>query len=134
MPDAINEPRRAPAMSTTAVREHMANERTHLAFLRTAIGLITLGMSINRFSLFLITNGNFRPGSARLYPLFEGEQLGIAMVIVGALLIVWAAHRYTQVSYQIDRGEFVPNRAMVWVLTAAILIFGVVGIVWLFQR
>jgi putative membrane protein len=134
MPDAIDEPRRQPAASSTAVREHMANERTHLAFLRTAIGLITLGMSINRFSLFLIMNGNVRPGSGQLKPLFEGEQLGVAMVVVGAALIVWAAYRYTQVSYQIDRGEYLPNRSMVWVLTAAVLIFGVVGIFWLFQR
>ena len=132
--DAPEEPPGHGPASPTVVREHLANERTHLAFLRTALALITLGISVNRFSLFLIQSGNIRPGSGRFRPLFEGEEFGLGVVIVGALLIVWAAIRYTQVAHQIDRGEFRPNHSMVWVLTAAVLLFGVVGIVWLFQR
>jgi len=35
------------------VAEHLANERTILAWIRTAIAVMTLGVGINRFSLFL---------------------------------------------------------------------------------
>ena len=36
------------------VSEHLANERTILAWIRTAIAVMTLGIAINRFSLFLV--------------------------------------------------------------------------------
>jgi uncharacterized membrane protein YidH (DUF202 family) len=34
-------------------REHQANERTFLAWLRTSIGLIGFGFALSRFGLFL---------------------------------------------------------------------------------
>ena len=34
--------------------EHLANERTYLAYLRTAISLISFGITINRFSIYLV--------------------------------------------------------------------------------
>ncbi|HOK48281.1 MAG TPA: DUF202 domain-containing protein, partial [Bryobacteraceae bacterium] len=36
-----------------SARDHLANERTFLAWLRTAVALISLGIAINRFSLYL---------------------------------------------------------------------------------
>lgn len=33
--------------------EHLANERTHLAYMRTAIAVISLGITMNRFSRYL---------------------------------------------------------------------------------
>ena len=36
------------------VTDHLANERTFLAWIRTAIAVMTLGVAINRFALFLM--------------------------------------------------------------------------------
>ena len=44
------------------VSEHLANERTILAWVRTAIAVMTLGIAINRFSLFLIEFARMVPG------------------------------------------------------------------------
>jgi len=134
MPKTREEPVEQAAASKIAVTEHLSNERTHLAFLRTAVALITFGITINRFSLFLIMNEKLAPGSGPFVPLFGVEQVGLSVVIVGAVFIVWAAVRYTQVSDQIDRGDYRPNKTMVWILTAAVLVFGVASILWLFQR
>lgn len=37
-------------------RTHLGNERTHLAYLRTTVSLIGFGITINRFSTYLIQN------------------------------------------------------------------------------
>jgi hypothetical protein len=44
-------------------REHQANERTFLAWLRTSIALIGFGFAIARFGLFLrqLTNHSYQP-------------------------------------------------------------------------
>ena len=46
------------------VSEHLANERTILAWIRTAIAVMTLGVGINRFSLFLVEFSHIVPGNA----------------------------------------------------------------------
>ena len=45
MPKTRDEPLGQAAASKTAVNEHLSNERTHLAFLRTAVALITFGIT-----------------------------------------------------------------------------------------
>lgn len=41
-------------------RTHLGNERTHLAYLRTTVSLIGFGITINRFSTYLIQNDQAR--------------------------------------------------------------------------
>lgn len=61
------EPPDQPPVSSLKVidrqREHQANERTFLAWLRTALSLIGFGFAIARFNLFC---GSFRPVSPRI--------------------------------------------------------------------
>ncbi len=47
------------------VTDHLANERTFLAWIRTAIAVMTLGVAINRFALFLMEIHQVRAGGAR---------------------------------------------------------------------
>ena len=42
-----------PGKENTRAREHLANERTLLAWIRTAIALMGLGFVVARFGLFL---------------------------------------------------------------------------------
>ncbi|NEP09082.1 MAG: DUF202 domain-containing protein [Symploca sp. SIO2C1] len=104
-------------------REHQANERTFLAWLRTAVALIGFGFALSRFGLFLnhleitITNGNLP-----LESWVNSQSLGLTLVIVGILVIVLALWRYNQVLRQIEEAKYHPNPLMVW-LTAGIVIF-----------
>jgi len=43
----------APGPESTRAREHLANERTLLAWVRTAVALMGLGFVVARFGLFL---------------------------------------------------------------------------------
>ncbi len=116
-------------------REHQANERTFLAWLRTAIALIGFGFAIARFGLFLhqfqlmLTQ---QPDQRD--PLFNSEMLGVGLVVFGILTIVLAAWRYNQVFRQIERGNYRPSRLLVWVMTSVVIGFGALSLPLLLLR
>lgn len=110
-------------------REHQANERTFLAWLRTSIALIGFGFALARFGVFLrqihftLTQQDFQAD-----PILNSENLGISLVIVGLLTIALAAWRYNQVLQQIERGDYRPSRLMIWIVTAVVMILGTLSI------
>jgi putative membrane protein len=89
-------------------REHQANERTFLAWLRTSIALIGFGFAIARFGLFL-------------------RQLETTVI----LLSVW---RYNQVFWQIEQGNYKPSRLMVWFTAGVVVLLGILSIPFLLWR
>jgi putative membrane protein len=112
--------------------DHLANERTYLAYLRTAVSLMSFGIAINRFSFFLAQSNSLpnRPHPASW--LVSSEQLGIGMVALGMVLLVWAAVHYALILRQIERQDFRPRPRNVLILTALVLVCAAGGVVWLF--
>jgi putative membrane protein len=110
-------------------REHQANERTFLAWLRTSIALIGFGFAIARFSLFLRQlHSTLTQQEAQVHPIFNSENLGVCLVIFGIVVIALAAWHYNQVFWQIEHGNYRPNRRMVWIITAVVMILGTLSI------
>jgi len=116
-------------------REHQANERTFLAWLRTSIALIGFGFAIARFGLFLrqlqtaVTN-QLAPTNS----LFNSESLGVTLVIIGIVVIALATWRYNQVFWQIERGDYQPNRWLVWLVAGVVMILGTLSIPFVLWR
>ena len=114
---------------TSRQREHQANERTFLAWLRTSIALIGFGFAIARFGLFLrqiqvvVTQ---KPVAINSF--FTSENLGVTLVIFGIIVICLAAWRYNQVFWQIERGNYRPNRLLVWMMAGVVTILGSLSI------
>lgn len=110
-------------------REHQANERTFLAWLRTSIALIGFGFAIARFGLFLrqfqaaVTHQNTASPS-----LLSSQSVGISLVVVGIILIALAAWRYNQVFWQIERSDYQPNRLMIWITAGIVMVLGVLSL------
>lgn len=111
------------------LRSHLSNERTHLSYLRTAIALIGFGITLNKFSGYLIQH-HATPTSAM--PLRDAGNVGWGMVMLGLLLLVWSLYRFWQVSKDIERGEFVPRYRAVVVSSLGLLLIGGASAVWLF--
>ena len=107
-------------------REHQANERTFLAWLRTSISLIGFGFAIARFGLFLqeFESNNGPPEISAA----NSQLLGLGLVISGIAVIVLAGWRYSQVFHQIERGSYRPDRWTIWVLTALVTLLGLLSI------
>lgn len=110
-------------------REHQANERTFLAWLRTSITLIGFGFAIARFGLFLRQfQSTLAPQEVSPQPLPSSDMLGIGLVVVGIGVILLAAYHYNQVFWQIERGHYRPNRRMVWMITTVVVMLGSLSI------
>ncbi|MBW4475256.1 MAG: DUF202 domain-containing protein [Stenomitos rutilans HA7619-LM2] len=110
-------------------REHQANERTFLAWLRTAIALIGFGFAIARFGLFLrelqsaLTHQDAAPPS-----FLSSQSIGIVLVMTGIVVIPLSVWRYNRVFSQIERGDYQPNRLVVWVTAGVVTILGIVSL------
>ncbi len=116
-------------------REHQANERTFLAWVRTCVALIGFGFAIARFGLFVHQlNTALARQELSPNPVFNSEDLGICLVIFGILTLALAAWRYNQAFLQIEQGNYQPNRLPIWVMTAAVMIFGILSLPLLLLR
>jgi len=119
-------------------REHQANERTFLAWLRTSVALIAFGFALTRFSLFLRQLGAAAPSDSQqpnsLPNLFSAENLGLLLVVFGILMIGLSAWRYNQVMRQIEEGNFRPSRFLVWIMAAVVALFGLLSLPLMLRR
>ncbi len=116
-------------------REHQANERTFLAWLRTSISLIGFGFAIARFGIFLQQlNIAITQQETPVNPLSNSENLGVALVVFGILVVALAAWRYNQVFWQIERADYKPNRIIVWIMTGVVIVLGLLSIPLLLRR
>ena len=111
------------------LRSHLSNERTHLSYLRTSIALIGFGITLNKFSGYLVQQ-HATPGSS--LPLRDASNVGSGMVVLGLVMASWSLYRFWQVSRDIERGEFVPRYKPVVVATLGLLLLGGVSAIWLF--
>jgi inner membrane protein YidH len=116
----------------THITDHLSNERTYLAYLRTGVSLMSFGIAIKRFSIFLETSNRMRDAPVLATRVIVSEQFGIGMVITGMLLLAWAAIHYVLVMHQIERQDFHPRPREILALTSFVLFFGASGVIWLF--
>jgi putative membrane protein len=109
---------RAGSAGESRFRDHAANERTLLAWIRTGIALITFGFAISRFGLFL--RGLAAAGNIPATRVHEGmgsSWSGVALVVLGMLTNAAALRRYNVVRRAIESGgPYVPSPVLVWML------------------
>jgi putative membrane protein len=76
----------------STARDHLANERTFLAWVRTALGLVGLGVLVERLEA----------GGDRVVSLVAG----LGFVSFGGLLLIYAVSRYLWVAKNLEQGMF----------------------------
>jgi len=113
---------------------HLANERTYLAYLRTAISLISFGITVNRFSIYLIQSNRISERAEEHFNLIGLSRVGFGMVIFGLALMIWAGYHFSSVSRGIDRGDYRPNTRAAWIITVGVLVVGGISLIWLFPH
>jgi putative membrane protein len=93
----------------SAARDHMANTRTLLAWLRTAIALIGLGFVVARFGLFLRELGASAASASSQSAPGVSAVVGVGVVLIGVLVLALAIYRFLDAKEQIERGRFEVN-------------------------
>jgi len=100
----------------TEVREHLANERTLLSWVRTGVGLISLGIVVERAGAFVSAG----TGSGDVL----SGLLGVALALLGCLALVLGTAQFLRNRRRISRGEFVPEAAIYIVVVGGGLTLG----------
>lgn len=83
--------------------DHAANERTYLAWVRTALAFMAFGLLVERFDLFLRS----MPGSAGAAPSGSGMNrvAGLALVLLGVVVLATSTLRYLRFKRMIASRE-----------------------------
>lgn len=95
----------------STARDHLANERTFLAWVRTALGLVGLGVLLERLGA-------------------DGDQAiavaaGVGFISFGGLTLIYAVTRYLRVAKNLKQGTFpVAMRGPMVIAVGALLVAG----------
>ncbi len=88
-------------------RTHLANERTFLAWIRTAISIMAFGFVVEKFSLFLVLDKGINKGP-RFSALEISNLLGVIFIILGVIMGFLAMIRFVRVEKEIETNTFRP--------------------------
>jgi putative membrane protein len=112
--------------------DHLANERTFLAWIRTSIAVMGFGFVVVKFSLFVrqltISVGQEIPAQPKGY----SSVIGIALIIIGAVISLLAYFRYKKIEKQLHEGNFYPSFRLSLLTTISIVVISIMMIVYLF--
>jgi putative membrane protein len=100
----------------TEIREHLANERTLLSWVRTGISLISIGLVVERAGA--LVDASMKVGSTGTSELF-----GLALALLGALTLIIGTTQFLNNRRRISTGEFVPSAAAYLIIVAGSLAF-----------
>ena len=90
--------------------DHAANERTFLAWVRTAIAIMAFGFLVQKFDLFLrIASRSLdaRPSSAGSQ--IVGNIAGLLLIVLGGVVMAVATIRFRKTTRDIDAKEARPG-------------------------
>lgn len=107
-----------PTIDSKYIQQHLANERTYLAWIRTAIAIIGVG--------FLVTNLHFNM-KATLSPIgdFLANMIGIASVALGIITIIMATVVYLIKITTINTQTFTASKKYIITLSIFIIVIAI---------
>jgi putative membrane protein len=88
--------------------DHSANERTYLAWIRTAISIMAFGFLIEKFDLFIEYISTVSNGSVSITPSILTTVIGLGLFLVGVIVILAATLRFFSYKKAIEAEEHFP--------------------------
>jgi putative membrane protein len=113
------------------VSDHLANERTFLAWLRTGIGIMAFGFVVVKFSLFMKEIATALGKQPEANQKGYSSVLGIALVCAGLLTTLFSYFRYKRTERQLDNYSYKSSSALITILVFSILVVSVLLVVYL---
>ena len=101
----------------TVIREHLANERTLLSWVRTGVGLISIGLVVERAGALTDV------APAKVASTSASELFGLALALLGVLTLVIGTMQFLRTRQRISVGEFVPSATAYLIIVAGSLAF-----------
>jgi putative membrane protein len=105
-------------------RDHLANERTFLAWVRTGAAIVVFGFAIGRFAIAMRQLTALQGHEIRTAGL--SVWMGASSIVAGVILVVAGLVRYRKTRVQLDSGTFEPAGFVLDLITIVIVVFGFV--------
>jgi putative membrane protein len=108
--------------NSNRARDHLANERTFLAWVRTGAAIVVFGFAIGRFSIALrqLTALQGHP----VHRSGVSVWMGATSIVLGVLLVVGGLFRYRKTRERLDQGSFEPAGFVLDLVTLLTVLFG----------
>jgi putative membrane protein len=127
---ANTQPSFAHHLPSKKVSDHLANERTFLAWVRTGIAVMAFGFVIERFGLLLRELG-LKVGLSSNSSLLSSKGLGIVVTILGMIMLVAALFHFVQVRRTIEEERYQPGLLFPIALTCIASLIGLLLAIYL---
>ncbi|WP_205771748.1 YidH family protein [Mucilaginibacter terrenus] len=102
--------------------DHLANERTFLAWVRTSIAIMGFGFVVVKFSLFVKQVSIVVTGHPLATSQGHSAFIGTGLVAVGALTTLLGYVRYLRTEKQITSQMVAPQNGLLLLLTIGIIV------------
>lgn len=120
------------------LKDHLANERTFLAWMRTSIGIMAFGFVVEKFALFMkqIALLLVSHGIEESQNLFSKEPssspiFGISLVGVGALIALFSFVSYKKTERQIENSTYRYSSTLATIVTVLVVVIGIFLVLYL---
>ena len=116
--------RTATKTDPSRARDHLANERTFLAWVRTGIAIVVFGFAIGRFAVAMRQLAQSQGNVSRTPEL--SVWFGTTAILAGVLLTLAGLLRFRRTRTQLESGEFEPAGFVVDLVGILAALFGLV--------
>lgn len=118
------------------VTDHLANERTYLAWIRTNLGIMAFGFVVEKFSFFVsqvaLFLGKTEPKPSEALQSYS-SLFGISLVALGALLCIFSFFKFKRTEKQIDEENYKSSLLLDTLLMIFVFLVGVFLLVYLLK-
>jgi putative membrane protein len=112
-----------PSANPNRARDHMANERTYLAWMRTSVALMGFGIVIVRL--------RYLAPSSQRHGL--GWELGLVFAVVGLLMVLFATRHYFHIQHALENNCYEPERRWILACSLVVVLVGTGVLLYLFR-
>jgi putative membrane protein len=108
----------------SSTRDHLANERTFLAWVRTGVAIVIFGFAIGRFAVAIHEFLQMQGRTSRT----EGLSVwfGTIAIIAGVVLTMAGLLRYRRTRRQLEAGKFQPAGFVIDLVGILTALFGLI--------
>lgn len=124
--------KRQPAKNQNA-RDHLANERTFLAWIRTSIGIMGFGFVVVKFSLFIRQVSGLLGKEIGVHKFGYSSVTGILLVVAGAVVLLLSFIKYKQTERQLLEETYQHSSGLIFTLTAVIFVISIFMVFYLVE-
>lgn len=122
-----------PEKNKTNIREHLANERTFLAWMRTSIGIMAFGFVVVKFALFVKQISMMLGKENLIHCTGYSGVVGIVLVSVGTVTAILSFIKYKRTEKQMNENNYEYSSILITWLTVSIFLISVFLIVYLIK-